>query len=159
MSYLPSIARRLVVALVAIACCFSLAFSNPPSAFASSLLSGFAALKQAASSSVPYGVAAADSKPVLIEFYADWCSVCRAMAPTVAELHDRYGEQVNFVMLDIDEPQWAEQVREFRVVGVPYFAFVSSSPCGTGDRQVLQTLVGKHPNVVMVEALERLLSA
>ncbi|MEL7086608.1 MAG: hypothetical protein AAGM36_19160, partial [Cyanobacteria bacterium J06597_1] len=63
MSYLPSIARRLVVALVAIACCFSLAFSNPPSAFASSLLSGFAALKQAASSSVPYGVAAADSKP------------------------------------------------------------------------------------------------
>ncbi|MGK7913762.1 MAG: thioredoxin domain-containing protein [Synechococcus sp.] len=149
--------RRWVATFLAIACSFSL-FLSPPPAFASSLLSGFAALKQAVNTSVPYREAAADSKPALVEFYADWCSVCRAMAPTVAELHDRYGEHINFVMLDIDDPQWAEQVRKFRVVGVPSFAFISSSQEGTGDRHVQQTLVGKHPNTVMVEALDRLLS-
>ena len=158
MSYVSSIPRRLVVVLLAVACSFSFSINTPTPAFASSLLSGFAALKQAANNSVPYAEAAADSKPALVEFYADWCSVCRAMAPTVAELRDRYGDRVNFVMLDIDDPQWAEQVREFRVVGVPYFAFVSPSQAGTGNRQVTQTLVGKYPKPVVAEALDRLLS-
>ena len=144
--------------VLAIACCLSLCLGTATPVLASPLLSGFAALKQTATRSVPYSVAAADSKPALVEFYADWCSVCRAMAPTMAELHDRYGEQINFVMLDIDDPQWAEQVRQFRVVGVPYFAFVSSSQDDTGDRRVQQTLVGKHPNPVMAASLEQLLS-
>lgn len=144
--------------MAAIACSFC--FSATPPAFSSSLLSGYAALKQVASTAVPYEEAAAAEKPVLIEFYADWCSVCRSMAPTMSELHDRYAGDINFVMLDIDDPQWAQQVREFRVVGVPYFAFVSPPfQDETGERQVRQTLVGKHPKAVMAAALDRLLNA
>ena len=158
MSYVSPISRRLLVVLLAIACCFSFSISTPTPAFASSLLSGFAALKQAANNSVSYAVAVEDSKPALVEFYADWCSICRAMAPTVAELRDRFGDRVNFVMLDIDDPQWAEQVREFRVVGVPYFAFVLPPQGETDGLQVQQILVGKYPKPVVAEALDRLLS-
>ena len=124
---------------------------------ANSLLSEYAALKQAVNDSVLLSAAVADNKPALVEFYADWCSVCRSMAPTVAQLRAHYGEQVNFVMLDIDDPRWSEQVQEFGVIGVPHFAFISDleeSPFGS--RQLQQTLVGRQPAYVMAAALEDL---
>ena len=124
---------------------------------ASSLLSGFAALKQTAKISVPFSVAVTEDKPALVEFYAEWCGVCQSMAPTIAHLHDRYGDRVNFVMMDIDDPQWRSQVRDFGVVGVPHFAFMGGGSLDPGNR-LQQTLVGGHPDFVMTGAVEQLLT-
>lgn len=123
---------------------------------ANSLLSGYAALKQAVNDSVLLSAAVADNKPALIEFYADWCSVCRSMAPTVGRLRAHYGEQINFVMLDIDDPRWSKQVQDFGVIGVPHFAFISDLESPFGSRQLQQTLVGRQPAYVMAAALEGL---
>ena len=147
------------MSLLAFVCLATVTVAAIAPASASTLLSGFAALKRSANDSVPYSVAASDPKPAVVEFYAEWCSVCRSMAPTMAELHNRYGERINFVMLDIDDPQWSQQARDFSVVGVPYFAFLSSPDQETGDRQLQQTLVGGHPMTIVTESLERLLDS
>ena len=138
-----------------LAVCLTVALACPTPA--SSLLSGFAALKQTATESVPFPIAVADEKPALVEFYAEWCGVCRSMAPLVANLHDRYGDRVNFVMMDIDDPQWRSQVRDFGVVGVPHFAFLRGKQSDHRDR-LQQTLVGGHPDIIMIDAVERLLT-
>jgi len=52
----------------------------------------------------PSGVTLAAGKVQFVEFFAYWCAVCKAMAPTVHGLEDLYQEQVSFIYLDRDDP-------------------------------------------------------
>ncbi len=47
-------------------------------------------------------VLAAD-KPVLVDFWAEWCGPCKMIAPALEEIADEIGERVEIVKLNIDE--------------------------------------------------------
>jgi thiol-disulfide isomerase/thioredoxin len=81
-------------------------------------------LSQMAEASVPLEQALANGKPTLVEFYTDTCTYCRAMAPTIARLEKRYGERVNFVMLNANNPRWWPEVDQYGVDGVPHYVFL-----------------------------------
>ena len=111
-------------------------------------LSGLIQLKSMAAKTISYEEAIANQKPTFIEFYADWCTTCQSMSSTVTKLHQQYGQQINFVMLDIDNPQWARQVEYYRATGVPQFSLLDSSG------QSVDTWVGKVPSSILAETLK-----
>lgn len=106
-------------------------------------LNGLAAMRSMAKQSIPYEVAATNGKPTLIEFYADWCSTCQSLAPSLNNLHQKYGENVNFVMLNVDDPMWSKQIKNYGANSIPYLVFLSA------EREVKEVLVGKPPERVI----------
>jgi thiol-disulfide isomerase/thioredoxin len=52
----------------------------------------------------PATVVLASGKVQFVEFFAYWCAVCKAMAPTVHGLENIYAADVNFIYLDRDDP-------------------------------------------------------
>lgn len=58
-------------------------------------------------------------KPVLVDFYADWCGPCKSMAPLIDELASEKGEDVKIVKVNIDNSP--EAPTKYGVRGIPTF--------------------------------------
>lgn len=96
-------------------------------------------LGELAASATPYEEALSNGRPTVLEFYADWCEVCREMAPDVYKVEQQYKDRVNFVMLNVDNTRWEEELDEFGVEGIPHFAFLDKQGNEEGN------IVGRLP--------------
>jgi thioredoxin 2 len=85
------------------------------------------------------------SVPVLVDFYADWCGPCKAMAPTLDELAQKRAGEVLVVKLDTEaNPATASR---FGIRGIPtVIAFQGGKErarhVGLADMKALENLVG-----------------
>jgi len=72
-------------------------------------------------------------KLVVLDFYADWCGPCKAIAPFVEELSNTYSENAVFAKVDI---QSCDTIADsFKVSGIPYFVLMR-------DGRIVDTLTG-----------------
>lgn len=102
-----------------------------------------ASLAALESAALPLDAALRNGHPTFVEFYAPWCEECRASVGPVSALEKRFGGSVNFVMLDVDNPLWQQEVEEYGVSGVPHFVFLD--PRG----KALAAAVGRVPGSVL----------
>jgi thiol-disulfide isomerase/thioredoxin len=63
-------------------------------------VSSVALLKAMERDSMDFSVALCNGKPTLVEFYADWCESCKAMAPTMRSIETQYKDRINFITID-----------------------------------------------------------
>jgi len=78
-----------------------------------------APLEQLARQSLDLPVALADGRPTLVEFYADWCEACRAMAPAMETIEQQHRGELDVVLLNVDNPRWQPEIDRYEVNGIP----------------------------------------
>ncbi|KAJ7952939.1 Thioredoxin [Quillaja saponaria] len=118
--------------------------------FLSTRLDFGVSLKDLAAAALPYEEALSNGKPTVVEFYADWCEVCRELAPDVYKVEQKYKDRVNFVLLNVDNTKWEQELDEFGVEGIPHFAFLDRDGNEEGN------VVGRLPQQYLVENVDAL---
>jgi thioredoxin 1 len=69
-----------------------------------------------------YEALMADSKPLVIDFWAEWCGPCRMVAPIVEELAEEYADSVNIGKCDVDSCD--DITALYRVRNIPTLVFI-----------------------------------
>ena len=107
-------------------------------------------LKSFGELSVDPEIAFKNNKPTFLEFYAEWCEVCKEMAPKVSALKEEYDKDINFVFLNVDNQKWGNFIRKFDVNGIPQVNLF--------DRrgELISTFIGKQEEKTIRASIDQL---
>jgi len=86
------------------------------------------------------------AKPVFLDFWADWCGPCRMLAPAFDRLAEKFGEQITFAKVNVDEmPDVANQ---FGIRSIPTLLLLQNG-------NVLEKVVGLRSEQELAQVLKR----
>ncbi len=87
-------------------------------------------------------------KPVVVDFWAEWCGPCRMVSPILEELSTEHGDKISFVKLNVDEnPQIAAS---YRITSIPTLNVYSGG-------QVVKQIIGAKPKSAIMGDLREYL--
>jgi len=87
------------------------------------------------------------SKPVLVDFWAEWCGPCRILGPILDELATEVGDKALICKVNVDEN--GELAQQYGIRGIPTMIFFK-------DGKVAKTLVGVQPKEEIKRTLQEL---
>jgi thioredoxin 1 len=83
-------------------------------------------------------------KPVLVDFWAEWCGPCRLVSPVLEEIAAEHSDKIKIVKLNIDEnPKTA---RDYNVMSIPTMSVFSSG-------KVVKSIIGAKPKSAILADL------
>ena len=87
--------------------------------------------------------------PVVVDFWAEWCGPCRAVAPVLEEISNEYSSKIKIVKINTDEePQLAMQ---YGVNSIPNMSVFQSG-------EVVKAIIGAKPKPILLKELEEFIS-
>ena len=84
-------------------------------------------------------------KPVLVDYWAEWCGPCRQVAPVLEEIAKEFASKIEIVKLNVDENP--KVVRTYGIMNIPTLTVFK-------DGQVVKEIVGAKPKSALLRELE-----
>lgn len=83
-------------------------------------------------------------KPVLVDFWADWCGPCRQLSPILEEISVEHGDKITVVKMDADSNPLTPA--KYRVTGLPTINLYVGG-------EVVKSIVGVRPKAALLKEL------
>ncbi len=97
-----------------------------------------------------YTTELAGSEPVLLDFWAPWCSPCRLIAPVVEDLARKYAGRLKVAKVNVDDNPLL--VTKYGIMGIPTLALLR-------DGRLLDQIVGAAPQAQIERAIDGVLAS
>jgi thioredoxin 1 len=83
-------------------------------------------------------------KPVLVDFWAEWCGPCRQISPILDEIASEHADKMTFLKMNVDENPTTPST--YRVNGIPTINVYQGG-------EVVKSIVGARPKAAILQEL------